>query len=404
MIQQIERKPVSIEPEPATFDFTGTGFNLGSQINLLRRTLERNGDTELAADQVKLDLEGLWQEYINKSPVLPFEVELLDGKLHCTGYGARLADVTSDKERSGSVRKAVLELEKQLIKAKEGDLFLIISPPGWSGYPGINYPDTQIYCYETRDGRIHSRTLVLKDMPLEDLESLRGTYPDVFGKNKRLHNQEDRITSFTSKVLKVGNSDTFDVLDLIESHLDYDVDGHRQALKEMPEMAKGAQDSIQDLVNFIKSQTDFSEKGIAEIAREIGRTVIDLKGYSMWGRKPQNKEEYMVATKSFAEDEGCNGGGGLYLKSPTGDRRFEYEFNISGECIVDNCISPLKGRVQKLGPCFICESCSIGIEEGWFEPIYGDRFDETIKQLEEEGAETDAFFAICVLLFSSLFK
>jgi len=401
MIQITERKPPT-PPEPE-IDLTGTGFNLQSQLNLLRETIETRGGPEVAAEQVKRDLEGLWYEYIRKSPVLPINVSIKDGRLFCPGYEAFLSDVTSENEREGTVKQAIFDLERKLSTADEGDLHLIVSPPGWAG-PGISHPVTQIYCYEMKGGEIKGKTLVMEKMTIDKLESLRRAHPDMFGQHTGSYSsEEERIMSFTSQVVQIDDSDTFDVLNLIESHLGYDVASHRQALEKLPEIDHEAKIAIEELVDFIKTSTDFSDKGIKKIAAQIGKTVIDLKGLYMWGRKPESKSEYMVATQAFAEDEGCNGGG-LYIKSPTGDRRFDYEFDIDAHCVVTNCISPMRGRKQQVGPCYICEACSIGIKEGTLTPIYSDDFKNVIDNAKEEAKQVDVFFASCVLIFISLFN
>lgn len=407
MISTIEGKTQTTSTIPPEINLSGTGFDLPAQLNLLKRTIEKDGGKETAAEQVRLDLEGLWHEYISKSPVLPIDVEISeDNKLRCKGYGKTLVEVTSEDERNGTVKQALIDLEKLISEATEKgseELFLIVSPPGWSGYPGISYPDTQIYCYQVTRDKTISRTLVLKNLNIDDLESLRRAYPDMFGEECGQNlSESERIMSFTSRVVGAKNSDAHDVLNLIESHLGYDVDAHRQALEALPEIHKEAQAAIEDLMDFIKTSTDFSNEGIKEIGAQIGKTVIDLKAIFMWGRRPENKNEYQAATQAFAEDDGCNGGG-LYLKSPTGDRRFDYEFNINAFCVVKNCISPMRGRLQKVGPCYICKACSIGITERTFKPVYGDQYKEAVDKAELETKQVDAFFATCVLIFMSLF-
>lgn len=390
--------------------FARTGFDLDAQIELIKRETRQSPESretkERIAQQTKSDLEGLYFEYLAKSPLLPFKVARKDEKIVCPQYGnKRLYDITDINERAGSVKQTIQNLEEEIKKAKEGDCFYVISPPGWSGYEGITYPKTQIYCYRVVHDGISSYTLVL-NLGLKELENLTlenadilGTPPD-FDKNKD-SNDVERILAFTSHIFKT-NANPHQLLERIEHFTGEDLGSIHELMDNLPQVDARISARIEQALEYIRS-ADCKSPGMEEnIKAEIGRCVLDMKSLVKWGKIPATKEDYQQAAIAFVADDGCNGGGVVF--APTGPREIEYSFDILGVCRLKNCISPKRGLVQGLGPCHICLECDLAIRAKKINPIYENDRAATMEIDQYETKQYGNFASLVAVFLLSLWS
>jgi hypothetical protein len=171
------RKELSCETSDSMFLLPNTGFNVDSQINLNIVSFENSNSLEEfqreIIDKNKQDLVSFYWEYLKKEPVLPIPLSLSEsGDIICPRYGnTKLTETVSEKERGGSVKKNIEKLNEMLPISPDGSSFIFTSAPGWSGYDGISYPDSQTYFYQKNGNSISAMTVV-SSMTLEQNKQL----------------------------------------------------------------------------------------------------------------------------------------------------------------------------------------------------------------------------------------
>ena len=145
-----------------------TGFNVPKQIDLLVANVASGLSLEDSFEQVEQDVQGFKVEYLMEGVLFPIvlnKTRIGEGdRIQATFYGGKLwADAVSEQERDGVIKSAITGgglngkagIEEHLLNAPPGSMAVLISPPEWSGYPGIEYHDTQVYAIEVLpDGRL----------------------------------------------------------------------------------------------------------------------------------------------------------------------------------------------------------------------------------------------------------
>ncbi|GEM_PF-1358322 len=369
----IERTETTPSPriDAHVVQLKGTGFDIHGQIEMIRSSY---GDYETPSEWIESvvekneqDLRGLHDEYYRRLPVLPFPITMENGRVVCPKYGNQpLINTVSPEERNGTIYKSIQELEEKLLCSKHNDSFVLISPPGWSGYNGISYPEAQVYFYRNRGGAIESMTFVSK-MSLDGSEDLH----EVLNGNtlNRNRGEIERITALTSALIETSVT-SHDVVDAIESVTGESMAHMRMCLNRYPEIEAHIKNRIQQFSEFTRQNIrDNSDASMATLLYEMGRTVLDMKSLSVIGRTPQTAAEYTAAYEAFQEDGGCNGGGGTYVETPFGARLIEgeEEFPNTGICAMESlkaCISEKAGSEQALGLCMICKTCDRAFQSG----------------------------------------
>lgn len=170
-------------------------------------------------------------EYTMSDPVLPNPVALNEkGELVNSKSGYSIVDMTNEEERKGAVKASVVNIQKSLKDAKEGEMHMIISPPGWTGRldrdgKPIIYPESEIFTFiKGKDGNLRALTFIA-DMDIDQCDQFRKAFiqpsqgqeseqikdPKVISTIKRI---EDMVTS---PVPVTGDKASFDkVLDQIQ--------------------------------------------------------------------------------------------------------------------------------------------------------------------------------------------
>lgn len=142
-----------------------TGFQVKTQVNLLLENYKNGVPISESLNQIHQDIHHFKIEYLVEQPVfaIPLEFREHKGEKQLVGsfYGGKtVVEATSDQERHGVVKEVVKQVQEDLKEAPAGTTRTFISGSGWSGYKGIEYPDTQMYCYQVqKDGSIRSFTL-----------------------------------------------------------------------------------------------------------------------------------------------------------------------------------------------------------------------------------------------------
>lgn len=185
------------------------GFFTPPQIErFLRRIQEKMSEGKsyhdalsFASVEVEQDVHGYEDEYIRQLAGLKWNIGWNDvQKLQGLDYnGETLQDLTSRQERDGVLydswftdrpEEGKLGIESWLRTAPVGSKVLLISPSGWSGYEGFDYPQTQIYYVEVGEGKTLKSFTLRYDVPIEDNERLQkeaGMFVPEF------RNERDRI-------------------------------------------------------------------------------------------------------------------------------------------------------------------------------------------------------------------
>ncbi len=392
------------ETTDTSFALRGTGMDLHAQMEMILQTRVESNSVSEWKDAIiqknNADLEGLYFEYLIESGVLPFHLQFSNGRVSCPDYGNKpLPDVVSKAEREGSIYESIQAIENRLIHSKEEDSHVLISPPGWSGYP---HPHTtaQIYYYQKKGSEIQSMTFVSRTATLEDCERLQkyltGQTNDV------VLSEKERILSLTSQPLSFKGLSPHDVVSRFEAATQSNLSEMHELIDHRPEIQADVKECIRDFAHFIEYEIDDdTPESLAFIEKMFGKTILDMQSVLTRGRKPQTKAEYYDSYKTFSEHEGCNGGGTIYSRGLTEQAENE-EFPNRGICAMKNkCISEKKGEEQALGLCMICKTCDRAFRSGKTleEIALIAEAKETKNKTKEVEAEGTSLFAKAALSF-----
>ncbi len=346
------------------YSLDGTGFNVDAQVELGVRLFEQSPDTpsfqETLIQTAREDLTSFYWEYLAQEKVLPFSLALENSKVVCPKYGNKeLIDTVSPVEREGAVKCVTEELVRTLPNAKEGDAFVFTSPPEWSGYEGILYPDSQTYFYKIVDGHIQAMTIV-SSMSLSQNELF---IKNLVGKEIKGNNTKERIKETVKTLMKLDEMNVHDVIREIETVTGCDLTHIHNAAETNPLIDDKVAKRLTEFEVYVRDTIlDMSEESQHLLANYYGKTIADIRFLTTRGRTPETMTEYRQSISEVQEIGGC-GGGGEYIKTPFGPREVEYSFDVRGICRAGyKCTTPY--RETWLGPCSLCESCDNRIQIG----------------------------------------
>lgn len=366
----IERKTTD-----TSFALQGTGMDLHAQMEMIQITRAETNSIEewkkVIVEKNTSDLEGLYFEYLIESGVLPIDLTFLEGRVVCPRYNNEpLTDIVSRTEREGSIHDSITSIEQSLLNDTVNDTHVLISPPGWSGYPQP-HTTAQIYYYQKKGSEIQSMTFVSRTATLDDCEKLRDYLTGQTGEVPLT--EKDRILSLTSKPLSFQGLTPHDVVSRLEGATGSNLSEMHDLIDHRPNIQADVKECIDDFAHFIEYEiNDDSPQSLALIEKVFGKTILDMQSVLTRGRKPQTKAEYYDSYKTFSEHEGCNGGGTIYSRG-LAEQSEDEEFPNRGVCAMrNNCISEKRGKEQSLGLCMICKTCDRAFRSG--------------KTLEEIGA------------------
>lgn len=347
-----------------SYSLDGTGFNVNAQVELGVQLYEQSPDTssfqEILIETAREDLTSFYWEYLAQEKVLPFSLAIENSKVICPKYGNKeLIDTVSPIEREGAVKFVTQELVNELPKAKDGEAFVFTSPPEWSGYDGILYPDSQTYFYKMVNGHIQAMTIV-SPMTLTQNELF---IKNVVGKEVQGNNAKERIKDTVKTLIKLRSGSVHDVIREIEVVTGHDMTHIHRAAETNPLIDQKVANRLNEFESYIKAHiSDMSDESQQDLANYYGQTIADIRFLTTRGRVPETITEYKQSISEVREIGGC-GGGGEYLKTPFGPREVEYSFDIRGICRAGyKCNTPY--REKWLGPCNLCESCDTRIQIG----------------------------------------
>lgn len=181
----LEVKGIRDTGEEELYLLRGTGFQVKTQVDLLINNHKTGVPLSESLMQLEQDIQAFKTEYLVELPVFPIMLEKseYEGKdrIVASFYGGNpLGDAISADEREGVVKESALKIENMLLGASLGDVIVMTSPDGWSGYQKkddrlmplnnhdvsyghaqeIEYPDAQTYVYEVKEnGEIRSFTI-----------------------------------------------------------------------------------------------------------------------------------------------------------------------------------------------------------------------------------------------------
>lgn len=297
-----------------------TGFQVKTQIDLLLENHTKGIPLSDTFQQLDQDIQGFKIEYLVEQPVFPIVLEKKNyqGKQRLVGklYGGKpLVDVTSGKERDGIVKASVQRIENFLLVGAPGSMAVMTSPKGWSGYVGIEYPDSQTYCFQVQaDGQIRGFTLKT-DMTLAQNKALL----ERLGVEKKAFEKEADVKSGIKDVV---NSVVFidpkekksieDIVQLIKHIKGGDVSyrdstGAQRTFNEMEELlrypealwmlddtTKRLSDGLKEYISYRITSPDDKTRRDLEVA--IGLVVMRL----MHEVRPRKQIREMKINKAYS--------------------------------------------------------------------------------------------------------
>lgn len=326
-----------------------TGFNVRLQIDLLLSNIANGVSFEDSFEQLGQDMQGFKIEYLSEGVLFPIILNKRrvgsESRVQAAFYGGKLwADAISEVEREGAVKRAIvgdaflgkMGIEQYLLTAPPGSMAILTSPPAWSGYPGIDYPDTQTYGIEVLDdGGIRGFT-VKSDLKIDQNEELLmrlGVREEEFRQTLSEKDQIKRLVGnyvLLSPESAPGIGGLIDIIrDIKGSDIAFvDTRGRERTFNEAYEALENPE-SLWILDSPTKKLVNkFKEQVIYEVLKEsidrrnleigLGRIVLELAHRIRGGERQTDceKEESMQRLFSpreilddMQEIRGCAGGG-----------------------------------------------------------------------------------------------
>lgn len=403
----------------------GTGFDVKGEVDRFSKNVLRLAQEGSAVDDVLgtafLELGGniygYSLEYLRSKAMLPFKHEIItdaDGKLRLKpfGYDGFLRDAISPQERYGAVVQSVDVLEEKLPEAVVGDIFVMTSPPGWTGFVGKRYVETQTKLQQVveENGEKIIRGYTIRSM-MNVTQNI--TFMEKVGADtSSFFDPDDRrqLASISAAVKHLsGNhgetiaSLTKTIQEIVGSEIAFEGYTFEEVYKDIPKFNEHlvADQLTMQLVEQLKTygkelltpywktiaQTgEIPEEVIKKFRKATGMTVLrlsdaitrELKGGNVDFGKAGNLGELMRGEKQLDfdprqqlhEDQqkpGCNGGGKkegssngkqyMIVMTASGARLIEfdgesYDYTHEGPCRA--C-----GKDVLCGPCKVCLDCDI---------------------------------------------
>lgn len=402
----------------------GTGFDVKSEIDRFSRNLLRFAEKGKTLDKVLgtafLELGGniygYSLEYLRSKAMLPFKHEIVtdgDGKLRLKpfGYDGFLRDAISSQERYGAVVQSIDSLEEKLPYAPVGDIFVMTSPSGWTGFDGKRYVETQTKLMEVilEEGkpilRGHtirsmmdvSQNIVFMGKVGADIEGFfdpddRRQLAAISAAVKHLSgNHGETITSLTKTIQEIVDSEvayegyTFENIYKDIQNFPKHFVADQLTMQNVRQLKVYATEILGPVWEMIVETGMIPGEIIQKLRKATGMTVLRLsnaitkerKGEKIVINESGSLGEIMRGEKRLdfnvraelddvQSKPGCNGGGKkegssgkkyTIVITPNGARLVEfdgesYDYDQPGPC--REC-----GEDVKCGPCKVCLNCDI---------------------------------------------
>lgn len=338
------------------YKLEGTGFNIGLQANQFTADIKKGAEDGMDFDRVldgafskiEQDIQGFKTEYLCEGLLFPIVLNKknVDGRVRVVAplYDDKLlVDTTTEQERNGAVKKSLQKIENFLVDAKPGSIAVMISPPGWSGFDGINYEDTQTYIFQVRkDGTLRGFA-VRTDMDINDNKNLLVALGKSREEVEKGSEVDDVVGIVSSPVLIEGGKgkdwEIEEVVKVIEYVKGSDVAYKSKRFSEIykllenPEHLWTLDSKTQKLVDGLKDFTraKFADGSLTRQDFEIalGLTVLKLAHIVRGGSDSISNETnampmrhkqdipYHVILQDMQSLPGCNGGGRALFDSVT---------------------------------------------------------------------------------------
>lgn len=283
--------------------------------------------------QTKEMLMSFRSEYLMGLPVLDIPVELGyrdNGEMRMVAakYGGVLwEDVISEKERGGTVKAAMRQVERFVVDAPEGSAIVVTSPPGphgmldSQGWEKAPYDKSQTYLFRVGRGGFLEGVTLVSDMSLEENEQLMRNL-DGYSHSPELTYRE-RVYSVSARAAllaaRPGEEWTFDgLIDRIahirgKKHMSGGVT--YEQVKKMVTDRGQFETEDQKLLEIIGEFEAWVEHTVSEIDEaslgamgvELGKTILHMSAH-MRGVEKQHMN-YRTESARVAAIAGCNGGG-----------------------------------------------------------------------------------------------
>lgn len=357
------RKEALCHTSDSVFLLPQTGFHIDSQIEVNAAAYERHRDINTFQREIitknREDLLSFYWEYLKQEPVLPIPLSFDSrGDIICPRYdNVRLTDTVSATERAGTVKSNIVKLNSLLHTSPDNTSFVFTSPPGWSGYDGITYPNSQTYFYQKSGDEIQSMTVVTS-MTLEQNKQL---IQKLTGKKFMNNGGRQAIIETTGTLMSLPNFGIHELISEIETVTNKQLDIVHAAANKNPEIDESISQILHEFELFIEENIfDMEEASREKLQKELGKVVLQMQNVTARGKLPKSEADYVISLKEVQEISGCNGGG--YIETAFGPREVEYDFSLWGICMAGGCHNP--NAEKWLGPCKICEECDALIRSG----------------------------------------
>ncbi len=231
---ELQQRQALSEPEHGFLE--GTGFKvwneLGSALISYMKYTSQGLSPEDAFKKINSDIEGnvigFKYEYLMQLSLLPNPVELvkMEGRDRLFGkFGNRLlVETVDERERFGSVKAVIGNLDQQVDSFAPGTVFGFTSGPGrsdlWMGSSGLKdgagkeivYVDTQTYMFKKTAHGLEALTLITDaDIRSHSAENMQ--FDETYAENKRFL----RNLGITNPLLGQGNSAIERAADIIRT-------------------------------------------------------------------------------------------------------------------------------------------------------------------------------------------
>lgn len=356
------------------------GFSMKSQMRLLAET----GDV----NQVERDLRGFALEYLRQGTVFPFEYEIVDGELVDRKYGnRRLLDTVDPNERGGAVKESLSKIQEYLVGGEDGEMAIMVSPPGWTGLAMDNgekivYEDTQTFYLQKVGDRVLGAGLrtdfdlnqvkqLIKQLTGQELPASASVIDCVKVISTINPNTDGvgsasdlvRILQKVKKESRPGEA-SFAYQDKTWEDMERDI-SRRQELYEFDERTG-------EIINDFREYVLSGNRTQLEIQKALAATFLILSRYFLVDKKIQYGE---IHTETYARDiaamrvmtygqvveevqklPGCAGGGSSATSVTSITERSAKKWD--GETYDEDGPCRLCGKDVVCGPCKVCQVCT----------------------------------------------
>lgn len=306
--------------EEETYLLPKTGFDIRRQIEMwVSHAQDSDGLTpkqniEILVNKDLEDAANFIQEYMYQKLVLniPVSLKIIEGeaRLGPTRYNDKpYVETITDKERNGSVKESIVEVENFLVNSPRGSMAIIASPPGWSGltyHDGLplEHRDSQTYVFRISEIGILEAVTLRSDMDLAQNEDLIRALSKREGSDIEFDpdaTEKDRIINVVRKPVFLTGGEKFHQFEHVVDAI-REVKGSSNAFEEKEEDGKKLEartfeeilTSLADRKNLFKLSekaqellskykevvaeeiNDLSPESFKKMAIALGKTILEI--------------------------------------------------------------------------------------------------------------------------------